>query len=87
MDDINDIQKVLVSLQPSNIVLRYVLRRSPRFHTVSAQHYDTLHVPILSQSLQWTFGLNKDEKGTVHNLSDGKRKVSPPTRYHIPWTH
>ena len=26
-------------------------------------------------SLQWVFGLNKDEKGTVHNLSDGKRKA------------
>eukprot|EP00668_Euglena_longa_P012013 GGOE01014437.1.p1 GENE.GGOE01014437.1~~GGOE01014437.1.p1 ORF type:complete len:932 (-),score=199.66 GGOE01014437.1:205-3000(-) len=26
-------------------------------------------------SLQWVFGLNKDEKGIVHNLSDGKRKA------------
>eukprot|EP00757_Euglenozoa_sp_SAG-D1_P022022 gene22022-1283_t len=25
-------------------------------------------------SLQWVFGLNKDFKGVVHNLSDGNRK-------------
>eukprot|EP00996_Jenningsia_fusiforme_P000574 NODE_150_length_3012_cov_28.944313_g138_i0.p1 GENE.NODE_150_length_3012_cov_28.944313_g138_i0~~NODE_150_length_3012_cov_28.944313_g138_i0.p1 ORF type:complete len:960 (+),score=237.48 NODE_150_length_3012_cov_28.944313_g138_i0:79-2880(+) len=26
-------------------------------------------------TLQWVFGLNKDEKGIVHNLSDGRRKA------------